>query len=114
MTCTAPPPIIVTVHLPGGNRDVQIQHLRDNRPIARRIRICTRIQMGRNHRPASPFADARVRRAVAHAVNVPAILQDEVAYVPLYVQPLVWGAQSNIGLTQRPDNFLILNWVTVN
>ncbi|WP_299724238.1 ABC transporter substrate-binding protein [uncultured Tateyamaria sp.] len=42
------------------------------------------------------------------------ILQDEVAYVPLYVQPLVWGAQSNIELTQRPDNFFILKWVTVN
>ena len=42
------------------------------------------------------------------------ILQDEVAYVPLYVQPLVWGARSNIELTQRPDNFFILRWVTVN
>ncbi len=42
------------------------------------------------------------------------ILQDEIAYVPLYVQPLVWGARSNIELTQRPDNFFILRWVTVN
>jgi peptide/nickel transport system substrate-binding protein len=42
------------------------------------------------------------------------ILQDEMAYVPLYVQPLVWGAKANIDLTQRPDNFMILNWVTVN
>ncbi|GFE49505.1 ABC transporter substrate-binding protein [Roseobacter cerasinus] len=42
------------------------------------------------------------------------ILQDEVAYVPLYVQPLVWGTQANIELTQRPDNFFILRWVTVN
>ncbi len=42
------------------------------------------------------------------------ILQDEVAYVPLYVQPLVWGTRSNIALTQRPDNFFILRWVTVN
>jgi len=42
------------------------------------------------------------------------ILQEEVAYVPLYVQPLVWGAKANIDLTQRPDNFMILNWVTVN
>ena len=42
------------------------------------------------------------------------ILQDEVAYVPLYVQPLVWGTRSNIELTQRPDNFFILRWVTVN
>ncbi len=48
--------------------------------------------------------------------EVTAILQDEVAYVPLYVQPpLVWGgARSNIELTQRPDNFFILRWVTIN
>ncbi|EFL89309.1 ABC transporter substrate-binding protein [Ahrensia sp. R2A130] len=42
------------------------------------------------------------------------ILQDEVAYVPLYVQPLVWGARKNIDLTQRPDDFFLLRWVTVN
>jgi len=42
------------------------------------------------------------------------ILQDEHAYVPLYVQPLVWGVRSNVVLTQRPDNFFILRWVTVN
>jgi peptide/nickel transport system substrate-binding protein len=42
------------------------------------------------------------------------IYQDEHAYVPLYVQPLVWGMQDNIELTQRPDNFFILRWVTVN
>ncbi|MBT8417390.1 MAG: ABC transporter substrate-binding protein, partial [Silicimonas sp.] len=46
--------------------------------------------------------------------EVASILQDEVAYVPLYVQPLVWGARSNIELTQRPDDFFILRWVTVN
>ena len=46
--------------------------------------------------------------------EVTSIYQDEVAYVPLYVQPLVWGTRSNIDLTQRPDNFFILRWVTVN
>jgi peptide/nickel transport system substrate-binding protein len=35
-------------------------------------------------------------------------------YVPLYVQPLLWGAREDIELTQRPDNFFILRWVTVN
>ncbi len=44
--------------------------------------------------------------------EVAALLQDEVAYVPLYVQPLLWGAGSDISLTQRPDNFFILRWVT--
>ncbi|MEP0047222.1 MAG: ABC transporter substrate-binding protein, partial [Roseobacter sp.] len=46
--------------------------------------------------------------------EVTQILQDETAYVPMYVQPLVWGVRSNIELTQRPDNFFILRWVTVN
>jgi peptide/nickel transport system substrate-binding protein len=46
--------------------------------------------------------------------EVAGILQAETAYVPLYVQPLVWGAKSNISLTQRPDNFFILRWVTIN
>jgi peptide/nickel transport system substrate-binding protein len=35
-------------------------------------------------------------------------------YVPLYVQPLLWGTAENIELTQREDNFFILRWVTVN
>ena len=46
--------------------------------------------------------------------EVVGIYQDEVAYVPLYTQPLVWGTGTNISLTQRPDNFFILRWVTVN
>ena len=46
--------------------------------------------------------------------EVAGILQDEVAYVPLYVQPLVWGVRDGVSLTQRPDNFFILRWVTVN
>ncbi|MEM8553929.1 MAG: ABC transporter substrate-binding protein [Pseudomonadota bacterium] len=43
-----------------------------------------------------------------------AIRQAETAYVPMYVQPLLWGAASGVELTQRPDNFLILRWVTLN
>ncbi|MCC1492653.1 ABC transporter substrate-binding protein [Cognatishimia sp. F0-27] len=46
--------------------------------------------------------------------EIVAIYQDEAAYVPMYVQPLLWGTQENIALTQRPDNFFILRWVTVN
>ncbi len=42
------------------------------------------------------------------------ILFDDVAYVPMYIQPLVWGSKDNIKLTQRTDNFFILRWVTVN
>jgi peptide/nickel transport system substrate-binding protein len=42
------------------------------------------------------------------------IIQDEVAYVPMYVQPLIWATKDNISLTQRTDNFFILRWVSVN
>ncbi|MEM1399024.1 MAG: ABC transporter substrate-binding protein [Pseudomonadota bacterium] len=56
--------------------------------------------------------DEGARQAMLDEVH--GILQDEVAYVPMYVQPLVWGTQDNIELTQRTDNFFILRWVTVN
>ena len=46
--------------------------------------------------------------------EVTQLYQSEHAYVPMYIQPLVWGARSNIQLTQRPDNFFILRWVTVD
>ncbi|MFW2589532.1 ABC transporter substrate-binding protein [Sagittula sp. SSi028] len=42
------------------------------------------------------------------------IMTDEQAYVPLYVQPLVWGTRANIEVAQRPDDFFLLRWVTVN
>lgn len=42
------------------------------------------------------------------------ITQDDVAYIPLYTQPLIWAAKDNIDLTQRADNFFMLRWVTVN
>ncbi|MEM6304691.1 MAG: ABC transporter substrate-binding protein [Pseudomonadota bacterium] len=45
--------------------------------------------------------------------EVTGILQQEVAYVPLYVQPLIWGTKDSVALTQRPDNFFNLRWVTV-
>ncbi len=41
------------------------------------------------------------------------ILQDEAGYVPMFVQALLWGVQSNIDLTQRADNFFILRWARV-
>jgi len=43
-----------------------------------------------------------------------AVMQKEVAYIPMYVQPLIWASKDNISLTQRTDNFFILRWVTVN
>jgi peptide/nickel transport system substrate-binding protein len=36
---------------------------------------------------------------------------DDVAYVPLYVQPLIWGVKEGIEVVQRPDNFLVLRWI---
>ncbi len=41
------------------------------------------------------------------------ILQDEQAYVPLYVEPLIWGVRDGVEVVQRPDNFLILRWASM-
>jgi peptide/nickel transport system substrate-binding protein len=46
--------------------------------------------------------------------EVIAITQDEVAYIPLYTQPLIWAAKDNVDLTQRAAKFFRLRWVTVN
>ncbi len=59
----------------------------------------------------SEIDDAKRQAMIDETVQ---IYQSEHAYVPLYVQPLVWGTRDNIELTQRPDNFFILRWVTVN
>jgi peptide/nickel transport system substrate-binding protein len=39
------------------------------------------------------------------------VMADDAAYVPLYIQPLVWGVKSGMEVVQRPDNFLILRWI---
>lgn len=46
--------------------------------------------------------------------EVAAIVQEDVVYVPLYTQPLIWAMKDSIDLVQRPDNFFLLRWVTVN
>ena len=46
--------------------------------------------------------------------EVHGILRDDAVYVPLHVQPLVWGSKDTVSLTQRADNFFLLRWVTVN
>lgn len=56
--------------------------------------------------------DPAARQAMVD--EVVKISQDEVAYIPLYTQPLIWAAKDNIDLTQRADNFFMLRWVTVN
>lgn len=55
--------------------------------------------------------DAGKRQAMLDEVT--ALYQSEHAYVTMYVQPLVWGVRDGIELTQRPDNFFILRWVSV-
>lgn len=42
-----------------------------------------------------------------------AIIREDMVYVPLYVQPLLWGVREGVSVTQRPDNFFILRWVRV-
>ena len=56
--------------------------------------------------------DAATRQAMLD--EVAGILQDRVAYVPLYTEPLVWAARDGIDLVLRPDNFFMLRWVTVS
>jgi peptide/nickel transport system substrate-binding protein len=46
--------------------------------------------------------------------EVAKIQLDDVAYVPLYVQPLVWGVKDGVEVVQRPDNFLNIRWIDVN
>ena len=58
----------------------------------------------------SEIDDTKRQAMIDEAVS---IYQSEYAYVPLYIQPLAWGIRENIELTQRPDNFFILRWVTV-
>ncbi|GIT91593.1 ABC transporter substrate-binding protein [Jannaschia pagri] len=45
--------------------------------------------------------------------EVAQIQLDDVAYVPLYVQPLIWGVKDGVEVVQRPDNFLVLRWMNV-
>ncbi len=39
------------------------------------------------------------------------IIRDDVAYVPLYVQPIAWGVRDGVEVKIRPDNYLQLKWV---
>ncbi|MEM6986122.1 MAG: ABC transporter substrate-binding protein, partial [Pseudomonadota bacterium] len=59
-----------------------------------------------------PMVQAEIDDAKRQAMidEITSIYQSEHAYVPLYVQPLVWGVRDGIELTQRPDNFFILRW----
>ncbi|AXI45753.1 ABC transporter substrate-binding protein [Sulfitobacter sp. SK012] len=56
--------------------------------------------------------DPAARQAMVD--EVVAVTQEEVAYIPLYTQPLIWAAKDGVDLTQRADNFFMLRWVTVN
>ena len=62
-----------------------------------------------------PLIQQELNRDTRQAMldEVAAILQDRVAYVPLYTEPLVWAAREGVELIQRPDNFFMLRWVNV-
>ena len=55
--------------------------------------------------------DEPKRQAMLDEAN--RIMADEQAYVPLYIQPLVWGVKEGVEVVQRPDNFLVLRWMNV-
>ncbi|WP_208999097.1 ABC transporter substrate-binding protein [Roseibium sediminis] len=56
--------------------------------------------------------DPAKRQAMLDEVAL--ILKDDTVYVPLHIQPLLWGSQGNIDLVQRADDFVMLRWITVN
>ena len=53
--------------------------------------------------------DEAARQAMIDEVN--AILAEEQAYVPLYIQPLLWGVREGVEVVQRPDDFIVLRWI---
>ena len=62
--------------------------------------------------PIQQEIDAEARQDMLE--EVAGVLQDDVAYVPLYTEPLIWAMKENIDVVQRPDNFFMLRWVEVN
>lgn len=63
-----------------------------------------------------PLVQSELDPAARQAMldEIAGILQDEVAYVPLYEEPLIWAAREGVEVVQRPDNFFMLRWATVN
>lgn len=55
----------------------------------------------------SELDDAARQAMIDEAV---AAYQGDVAYVPLHVQPLLWGVRADVQVTQRADNFFLLRW----
>lgn len=62
-----------------------------------------------------PLIQSEIDEAARQAMldEAAAIVQQDAVYNTMYVQPLLWGVADGIELTQRPDNFFILRWVTV-
>ncbi|MBV6656926.1 MAG: ABC transporter substrate-binding protein [Devosiaceae bacterium] len=56
--------------------------------------------------------DEGTRQALLDEIT--SIYQDEVAYVPMYSQPILWGVRDGVTVSPRSDNFFILRWVTMN
>jgi len=56
--------------------------------------------------------DPAARQAMLDEIAT--LVRDDVVYVPLHVQPLLWASKANIDLTQRADNMVMLRWITVN
>ncbi|UWQ22009.1 ABC transporter substrate-binding protein [Jannaschia sp. W003] len=62
-----------------------------------------------------PMIQSEIDDAARQAMldEVANIVLDDMAYVPLYVQPLLWGVKEGVSLVQRPDNFVQLRWIDV-
>ncbi|MEP0234195.1 ABC transporter substrate-binding protein [Roseibium sp.] len=46
--------------------------------------------------------------------DIAVTVKDDAVYVPLHIQPLLWGSKANIDLTQRADNFVMLRWINID
>jgi peptide/nickel transport system substrate-binding protein len=62
-----------------------------------------------------PLIQSEIEPAARQAMldETAATIQDDMVYVPMYVNPLLWGIRTGVELTQRPDNFFILRWVNI-
>ncbi|MEQ8966838.1 MAG: ABC transporter substrate-binding protein [Azospirillaceae bacterium] len=56
--------------------------------------------------------DPQARQAAIDDVH--RILREDAVYIPLHVQPLVWGSRASVSVSQRADNFFILRWVRID
>ena len=41
-------------------------------------------------------------------------MHEQAIYIPLHLQNLAWGVRDGVHVVQRPDNVVMLNYVTID